>query len=214
VSDGTVDWQDDWKVFDAVRTLYLHDRLPPLLDIKGSVEERAHEYMTSPVRRFWMNLDGFRTKTVKEISKERRQLWSGDGPFELHLVSLKELLRGTAEELVRSDSFPAPWDATWVLQQLTSGFECVDGRLTDRQRESFHLRAVIGVCPEDAARAMNVDVRTANCHLSKAWSVIRQSNTDLQVMRWFIESGTDGTFTVQNVRRIEDEMEEEAARAR
>ena len=214
MSDGSVDWQDDWKVFDAVRTLYLHEHLPPLLDIKRSVEERAKRYMTSPVRRFWMNLDGFRTRAVNEIGKERKQLWSGDGPFRLHLVPLGELLRGTAEELVRGDSLPPSWDPDWVLQQLTSGFECVDDRLTDRQKESFHLRAVIGVRPEDTARAMNVDVRTANAHLSNGWGAIRKSNTDLQVMRWFIESGTDGTFTVQNVHRIEDETEEEATQAR
>ncbi|MFF8479123.1 hypothetical protein [Streptomyces sp. NPDC015414] len=214
MSDGTVDWRDDWQVFGAVRTLYLHEHLPPLLDIKESVEGHAKSFMTSPMRRFWLNLHGFRTKVIKEIGKERRRLWAGDGPFELHLIPLGELLQGTVEELVRNDGLPARWRPGWAQEQLTRGLECVDDKLTERQQESFHLRAIIGVSPEDAARAMNVDVRTANAHLSNGWAAIRKSNIDLQVMRWFLERGTDGTFTVQRVRRIEDEMEEEAARAR
>ncbi|MFI9176163.1 hypothetical protein [Streptomyces lincolnensis] len=210
MSEGTkaVVWPD-WQVHVLVRTIYLQG--PPLWDIEKSVRQKAEKFMTSPLSRYTLNPAKFREKTAKEAVKQRERLWAGKGPFELHLLDLVRLMRGTVEDLIRGDSFPHRWDPVEMEKVIMGGLHCVDTKLTPRQKQAFHLESVIGVAPTDAARAMDVGVKAAQSHLSLGWSVLRENKVDLQAMRWFIESGTEGVFPVRGVQSIEEEIKEEEA---
>ncbi|NUK82462.1 hypothetical protein HRW23_34980 [Streptomyces lunaelactis] len=198
-----------------LRRLYLQG--PPLWDLATWLKERAEQYTTSPISRFrsFDDWSKFQERILKDAGKHRNRLWSGEGPFELYLMDLVQLMRGPVEDLVHGPGFPERWDPVEKERNILGGLQLAVTVLTPRQKESFQLESIIGSPREVSARAMNVDAKTAQSHLSSSWKVLRERNADVQALRWFVESGTEGhcPAKTKDVPRIEEVIaaEEEAA---
>lgn len=202
----------DWKLFSLLRAAYLQG--PPLWDVEDWVRCRARRFATSPRSRLPGSSAQFRDRTLKEAAKERKRRWRDDkGHYTLHLLSAVDIMQGVVEDLVEREGFPHKWDPAMTQKLVLGGLHCADTVLTPREKEAFHLEALIGVDRAEAALAMNIGVKGTGAALSNAWKALKDHTVDLQAMRWFVESGTEGTFSVRNITSIEEEMEEEAKAA-
>jgi hypothetical protein len=189
----------------------------PLVYLQGAPVFDVEEWVRREVARFSRSrlnqVAGRSMPRERSIAKaadaERERVLSAGGPFKLYVLRAVDVMQGTAEQLVRVANFPSKWRPRTTMAQIMGGLHLSDTVLTPKQKEAFHLRSLIGVPADLAAEVMHVSVKAANSHLSSAWKEILSWQANPQVMKWFIEAGTDGHFAPRKVESIEDEIRKE-----
>ncbi|MBZ9596458.1 hypothetical protein NRK68_14730 [Streptomyces yangpuensis] len=168
-----------------MRNVYLQGA--PVWDVPLWVTDETVAYYASGARRYGSDWRKFCGKSMRAARGHRKKILSDRRkPFTFHLEPLHPLLAPMLQEQLGID-LPVGWNRTEKECAIIAGLEYVDtGRLTQREKESFHMACVIRGPRAEIAGVMGITTDGLKAHVSNSWKKMRDDGIDVKAMKWFL----------------------------